>query len=126
MKDLWNVQEGLLLQPFELGHRFGLARDRFVSWRKYLKLRPAEEGADKAWKISPFIRAFNNKRREVFKVGSGAVIDESMSHCTLNLITCLIRSRGSSILYANLSRWGGGSRTLLVCPRGLWFTSNFR
>ena len=79
MKDLWKQGAGLLLPPFNLGGRFGLSRDRFHSWAKYVKFAPAEAMKTKAWRVSRLIDAFNAQRRAVFREGSGIIIDESIS-----------------------------------------------
>ena len=63
----------------DVGGRFGLVRDRFEGWRKYLKLWPADAAeADPYARVSYLIAAFNENRKEKVSPGTGVCIDESM------------------------------------------------
>ena len=79
LKDLWKTADNGLLRPFALGERFGLSRNRFLDWVKYLKLCPANAPDTKAKRIEHFINAFNKHRMKGFSAGSGIVLDESIS-----------------------------------------------
>ena len=42
IRNMWKKKATGFLQPMDVGARFGLVRDRFEGWRKYLKLWPAD------------------------------------------------------------------------------------
>ena len=95
IRNMWKKKATGFLQPMDVGGRFGLVRDRFEGWRKYLKLWPADAAeadpyarvsyliadaaeADPYARVSYLIAAFNENRKEKVSPGTGVCIDESM------------------------------------------------
>ena len=78
IKDLWHTRDDGFVPPFRMRERFGLARDRFIDWERYLKIWPPSD-SDNKWKyIQPLVTAFNATRRKFVEQGTEVVIDESM------------------------------------------------
>ena len=78
IKDLWRTRDDGFVPPFRMRERFGLARDRFIDWERYLKIWPPGD-SDNKWKyIQPLVDAFNALRRKFVDQGTEVVIDESM------------------------------------------------
>ncbi|KAL5516031.1 hypothetical protein EMCRGX_G001287 [Ephydatia muelleri] len=73
------VQNGKTRMSKErMRERFGLARDRFIDWERYLKIWPPSD-SDNKWKyIQPLVTAFNATRRKFVEQETEVVIDESM------------------------------------------------
>ena len=60
IRNMWKKKATGVLQAMDVGGRFGLVRDRFEGWRKYLKLWPADAAkADPYAHVSYLIGAFN-------------------------------------------------------------------
>ena len=79
IRNMWKKKATGVLQAMDVGGRFGLVRDRFEGWRKYLKLWPADAAkADPYARVSYLIGAFNENRKEKVSPGTGVCIDESM------------------------------------------------
>ena len=79
IRNMWKKKATGFLQAMDVGGRFGLVRDRFEGWRKYLKLLPADAAkADPYAHVSYLIGAFNENRKEKVSPGTGVCIDESM------------------------------------------------
>ena len=78
IKDLWRTRDDGFVPPFRMRERFGLARDRFIDWERFLKIWPPGD-SDNKWKyIQPLVDAFNALRRKFVDQGTEVVIDESM------------------------------------------------
>ncbi|KAL5484079.1 hypothetical protein EMCRGX_G020521 [Ephydatia muelleri] len=78
IKDLWRTRDDVFVPPFRMRERFGLARDRFIDWERFLKIWPPGD-SDNKWKyIQPLVDAFNALQRKFVEQGTEVVIDESM------------------------------------------------
>ena len=78
IKDLWRTRDDGLVPPFRMRERFGLARDCYIDWERFLKIWPPGD-SDNKWKyIQPLIDAFNALQRKFVDQGTEVVIDESM------------------------------------------------
>lgn len=78
IRNMWKKKATGFLQPMDVGGRFGLVRDRFEGWRKYLKLWPANAPeADPYARVAYLIAAFNENRKKKVSPGTGVCIDES-------------------------------------------------
>ena len=78
IKDLWNVKSSCFCQPLDLLRRFGLSRDRFLYWMKYVKLWPPTVNEHTWDAVRGLISAFNTTRMQNVKPGTEVVMDESM------------------------------------------------
>eukprot|EP00731_Ephydatia_muelleri_P007170 Em0003g1418a len=78
IKDLWNVKSSCFSQPLDLLRRFGLSHDRFLYWKKYLKLWPPTVNEHTWDAVRGLISAFNTTRMQNVKPGTEVVMDESM------------------------------------------------
>ena len=52
------------IPPLRIRERYGLARDRFLNWDRYLKIWPGGEPVHTWDYIQPFVDAFNSYRRK--------------------------------------------------------------
>eukprot|EP00731_Ephydatia_muelleri_P010048 Em0005g634a len=78
IRELWGTKDDGFCPPFNLGSRFNLARDRYLSWKRYLKLWPPDHSDNPWYMAHSLIHAFNQRRREVVEPGTECTIDESM------------------------------------------------
>ena len=78
IRELWGTKDDGFCPPFNLGSRFNLARDRYLSWKRYLKLWPPDHSDNPWYMAHSLIHAFNQRRREVVEPGTECIIDESM------------------------------------------------
>ena len=66
------------MPPFRMRECFGLARDRFIDWERFLKIWPPADSENK-WKyIQPLVDTFNALQRKIVDQGTEVVIGESM------------------------------------------------
>ena len=47
IKDLWRTRDDGFVPPFRMRERFGLARDRFIDWERFLKIWPPGDSDNK-------------------------------------------------------------------------------
>ena len=82
MQDLfthkWHSKDDGFVPPLRIRERFGLARDRFLNWERYLKIWPGGEPVNTWDYIQPFVNAFNSYKRQFVEPGTEVVTDESM------------------------------------------------
>ena len=78
IRELWSKTTNGFVPAMNIGGRFGLVRDRFEQWRKYLKLWPQDSAADPCAHVTCLISAFNITRKSNITPGTGVCIDESM------------------------------------------------
>ena len=78
IRELWNKTTDGFVQAMNIGGRFGLVRDRFEQWRKYLKLWPQGSADNPYARVTYLISAFNETRKNNVAPGTGVCIDESM------------------------------------------------
>ena len=78
IRELWGTKDDGFCPPFNLGSRYNLARDRYLSWRRYLKLWPPDHSDNPWYMAHSLIHAFNQRRREVVEPGTECIVDESM------------------------------------------------
>ena len=65
IRELWGTNDDGFCPPFNLGGRFNLARDQYLSWRRYLNLWPSDHSDDNLWYMAhSLIHAFNQRCRE--------------------------------------------------------------
>ena len=76
IRDLWNIKSSGFCQPLDLLRRFGLSRDRFLYWKKYLKLWPPAVNEHTWDAVRGLISAFKTTRMQNVKPGTKTVVDE--------------------------------------------------
>jgi hypothetical protein len=79
IRKMWSDKDNGILPAVSLGKRFGISRDRFLDWVRYLRFCPPGTDYTDAERIKPFIDAWNAHRNASFSPGTGLIVDESIS-----------------------------------------------
>ena len=79
IKSMWKRDDSGLCPSMRLGERFGIPRDRFLVWMKYLTFAPFKDDLTDADKVKPLLDEWNAARLKCFAPGKGIILDESIS-----------------------------------------------
>lgn len=79
IRDLWKTRDSGIIRAINLSERFGISRDRFLTWMRYVRFCPKGVEDSDIDLIKPLIDAWNARRQQVFQPGNGLIVDESIS-----------------------------------------------
>lgn len=78
IRDLWKKRDTGFLPPLCVNERFGISRNRYEDWRRYLRFCDFTIATGQADKILPVIDAWNDQRLHNYEPGDRIILDESM------------------------------------------------